>query len=132
MDLNELYKQLGERNLAANKIAFDAQGYPINLQRPIVTDDEGVHTELSMTDKFGDKFVNMPTIWQGRRYNPDVPAEYNAILNNYDMARSQGWKFPEFSNVEEAVAAAQERSKLLDTLRSIELQKAYEQYERNR
>ena len=132
MDLNELYKQLGERNLAANKIAFDAQGYPINLQRPIVTDDEGVHTELSMTDKFGDKFVNMPTIWQGRRYNPDVPAEYNAILNNYDMARSQGWQFPEFSNVEEAVAAAQERSKLLDTLRSIELQKAYEQYERNR
>ena len=132
MDLNELYKQLGERNLAADKIAFDAQGYPINLQRPIVTDDEGVHTELSMTDKFGDKFVNMPTIWQGRRYNPDVPAEYNAILNNYDMARSQGWQFPEFSNVEEAVAAAQERSKLLDTLRSIELQKAYEQYERNR
>jgi len=132
MDLNELYKQLGERNLAADKIAFDAQGYPINLQRPIVTDDEGVHTELSMTDKFGDKFVNMPTIWQGRRYNPDVPAEYNAILNNYDMARSQGWQFPEFSNVEEAVSAAQDRSKLLDTLRALELQKAYEQYERSR
>ena len=132
MDLNELYKQLGERNLAANKIAFDAQGYPINLQRPIVTDDEGVHTELSMTDKFGDKFVNMPTIWQGRRYNPDVPAEYNAILNNYDMARSQGWQFPEFSNVEEAVAAAQDRSKLLDTLRALELEKAYQQYERSR
>ena len=132
MDLNEIYKQLGERNLAADKIAYDAQGYPINLQRPIVTDDEGVHTELSMTDKFGDKFVNMPTIWQGQRFNPDVPSEYDAIMRNYDTARGQGWQFPEFSNVEEAVSAAQDRSKLLDTLRALELQKAYEQYERSR
>lgn len=107
----------GERDLAASGIAYDRQGYPVNLNRPIVRDDDGVHTELSMTDKLGDQYVNMPTIWGGKIYNPDVPADYNAIMQNYQQAQQQGWKFPTFNNVDDAVEAAKDRSMYLNQLR---------------
>lgn len=110
--------------LRSAKTASDNQGYPVDLTRPIVTDDEGVHTELSMTDKLGNKYINMPTIWNGKRYNPDVPAEYGTIMQNYNQAKQQGWKFPEFENVSDAVAAAKDRSQHINNLRGAELMAA--------
>lgn len=107
----------GERDLSAGQIAYDRQGYPVNLNRPIVTDDEGVHTELSTTEKFGDKFVNMPTIWGGQRYDPQSDSEWNTILQNYQSAQQQGWQFPQFNTVDEAVEAAKDRSMYLNQLR---------------
>lgn len=110
--------------MADNEQALDRQGYPIDLKRPIVVDDEGVHTELSVTDKVGDKFVNFPSIWEGKRYNPDDDKDYEAIRGHVEKAKAEGWKFPEFDTVDEAVAAAKDRSEHISKLRSKELQEA--------
>ena len=110
--------------MAEKRVAKDRQGYPVDLDRPIVTDEEGVHTELSMTEKLGDKFVNMPTIWNGKRLNPDDAKEYDQILQHFEKAKAEGWQFPEFDNVDDAVAAAKDRSEYINKLRGKELQEA--------
>ena len=115
----EMLRQMGEQNLSAGGVAYDRQGYPVNLNRPFVTDDEGIHTELSMTEKLGDKFVNMPTIWGGQRYDPQSDADFDMIMHNYSIAKQQGWQFPQFNTVDEAVEAAKDRSQYLNTLRGM-------------
>ena len=110
-----------------NKVELDRQGYPVDMTRAIVVDDEGVHTELSMTDKIGDKFVNIPTIWNGKRYDPDSEEGYQVIMKHVDEAKAKGWKFPEFDNVETAVAAAKDRSEYINTLRGEDLRAAEKQ-----
>lgn len=123
MDTNakmaQMLRQMGEQNLSASGVAYDRQGYPVNLNRPFVTDDEGIHTELSTTEQFGDKYVNMPTIWGGQRYDPQSESGWNNILQNYEAAKQQGWQFPQFNTVEEAVEAAKDRSQYLNTLRGM-------------
>jgi hypothetical protein len=104
--------------------AVDRQGYPIDLKRPIITDEEGVHTELSMTEKVGDKHVNFPTVWEGKRYDPRKDEDYAEITRRVDEAKAKGWRFPEFDTLEEAEAAAQDRSKLIGKLRSKEIRDA--------
>ena len=106
------------------RIAKDPHGYPIDLTRPIVTDKEGVHTELSMTEKIGDKYVNMPTVWNGKRLNPRDDADYDEIMRNYESEKSRGWKFPEFKDEKSAVAAAIARSRHIDKVRRKEIREA--------
>jgi hypothetical protein len=93
------------------RIARDPHGYPIDLTRPIVTDDEGVHTELSITEKVGDKYVNLPSVWNGKRLDPRKDEDYSEIMRNYESEKSRGWKFPEFEDEKSAVNAAIARSK---------------------
>ena len=100
---------------------LDRQGYPIDLRRPIVTDKEGVHTELSTTEKMGDKYVNFPTVWNGKRYDPTKEEERAEILRNVEEAKTKGWRFPEFNTVDEAVNAAKDRSKYIGKLRRKEI-----------
>ena len=115
----QMLRQMGEQNLSAEGIGYDRQGYPVNLNRPFVTDDEGIHTELSATEKIGDKFVNMPTIWGGKRYDPQSDADWDVVMQNYDAARQQGWQFPQFNTVDEAIEAAKDRSQYINTLRGM-------------
>lgn len=106
------------------RIAKDPHGYPIDLTRPIITDEEGVHTELSMTEKIGDKYVNMPTVWNGKRLNPRDDKDYDEIMRNYESEKSRGWKFPEFKDAKSAVAAAKARSNHIDKVRRKEIREA--------
>jgi hypothetical protein len=105
-------------------IAQDRQGYPIDLERPIVVDEEGVHTELSMTDKIGDKYVNMPSIWNGKRYDPRKDEDYAEIRRNFEEAKTKGWRFPEFADEASAIDAAKDRSQYIDKLRNKEVRAA--------
>jgi hypothetical protein len=102
----------------------DRQGYPVDLTRPIVTDKEGVHTELSTTEKLGDKYVNFPTVWNGKRYDPRKDEDYTEIIRNVDEEKTKGWRFPEFKTVDEAVTAAKDRSEYIGKLRAKEIREA--------
>lgn len=104
--------------------AQDPHGYPIDLERPIVTDEEGVHTELSATEKLGDKWVNFPTIWDGKRLDPRKDEDYDYIMRRLEEEKAKGWKFPEFDSLEAAEAAAEERSKHIGKLREREIREA--------
>lgn len=104
--------------------AIDRQGFPIDLTRPIVTDAEGVHTELSMTEERDGKHVNIPTVWAGKRYDPRKDEDYEAIRRHVDEAKAKGWKFPEFDSLDEAEAAAKDRSQFIGKLRSKEIRDA--------
>lgn len=108
----------------ARRVAKDRQGYPIDLERPIVVDDEGVHTELSATEQMGDKWVNFPTVWKGRRYRMDDDAERAEVMKNVEESRGKGWRFPEFDSIEAAEAAAKDRSQYIGKLRSKEIRDA--------
>lgn len=106
------------------KIARDPHGYPIDLKRPIVTDKEGVHTELSITEKIGDKYVNMPSVWNGKRLDPSKDEDYAEIMRNYESEKTRGWKFPEFKDEKSAIDAAIARSKHIDKVRRKEIRAA--------
>ena len=106
------------------RIARDPHGYPIDLTRPIVTDDEGVHTELSITEKVGDKYVNMPSVWNGKCLDPRKDEDYSEIMRNYESEKSRGWKFPEFKDEKSAINAAIARSKHIDKVRRKEVRDA--------
>ena len=106
------------------RIARDPHSYPIDLTRPIVTDDEGVHTELSITEKVGDKYVNMPSVWNGKRLDPRKDEDYSEIMRNYESEKSRGWKFPEFKDEKSAINAAIARSKHIDKVRRKEVRDA--------
>ena len=106
------------------RIARDPHGYPIDVTRPIVTDDEGVHTELSITEKVGDKYVNMPSVWNGKRLDPRKDEDYSEIMRNYESEKSRGWKFPEFKDEKSAINAAIARSKHIDKVRRKEVRDA--------
>src|SRR5690606_23816994 len=73
-----------------------------------------VSTELSITvtnpKLNGGKPTNIPSIWNGQRYNPET--EEDAIV---EQALASGQTFASFETIEEAVAAAEARSNSLST-----------------
>ena len=103
------------------KIAKDPHGYPVDLRRPIVTDKEGVHTEVSITEKIGDKYVNLPSVWNGKRLDPRKDEDYAEIMRNYESEKTLGWKFPEFKDKKSAVDAAIARSNYIGKVRRKEI-----------
>ena len=103
------------------RIARDPHGYPIDLTRPIVTDKEGVHTEVSITEKIGDKYVNLPSVWNGKRLDPRKDEDYAEIMRNYESEKTLGWKFPEFKDEKSAVDAAIARPNYIGKVRRKEI-----------
>ena len=56
---------------------------PIDLTRPIVTDDRGYHTELTATYQMGDKWVLIPTVVNGQILQPNEALKlFEAGANN--------------------------------------------------
>lgn len=97
------------------KIALDNQGFPIDLTRPFVIDDDGVHTEISRTIEMDGKWVNIPSIVDGKIVSMEEAVK--------DMRRKlkQGWRFPTFDSLDEAIAAAKDRSNVINKLRRPDL-----------
>ena len=129
MEDNDFY---GELPIEAPKFDYDEAGFPIELDRPIVFDPDGLdpHTELSSTFEAqelglpGSGFYNVPTIYGGQIYNPDE--QFEDIRRNVQEYTQRGFKFPNFPTVDEAVAAAQARSAYIGKLRQKELANAIE------
>ena len=112
------------------KVAYDSAGNPIDLSRPIVFDEGGnePHTELSMTELAkdlglpGKGYVNVPSIYDGKMYNPDT--EFDKIKEQVQKQVAQGVEFPTYPTVGIAEFNAIQRSKDIGKIREQELQDA--------
>ncbi len=118
----------------ANKEVLDPHGYPIEMDRPVVFDEGKLdpHTELSITENAsdlglpGEGFYNVPSIYEGKIYNPQDPAHYEAIKNYVQKQAAQGFRFPNFPSVEEAETAAKARSEYFNQVKAEMLKEAVE------
>lgn len=113
-----------------NEEELDPFGYPIDLKRPIVFDEGGFdpHTELMITEEAqslgfpGEGFYNVPSIYEGRIYDPQT--EFEQIREKAFQALQGGARFPNFPSIEEAEKAAIARSEHIGKLRQAELAEA--------
>jgi hypothetical protein len=92
----------------------DQDGYPIDLNRPLVPVDGGMGTEYQMTIDHNGRWYNVPTIWGGQVLPP---------REAYKMARQAisagGWPFPNYPTLDQAEKAAGERSKTIGKKRNM-------------
>ena len=118
----------------ADKEVLDPHGYPIEMDRPVVFDEGKLdpHTELSITESAsdlglpGEGFYNVPSIYEGKIYNPQDPAHYETIKNYAQKQAAQGFRFPNFPSVEEAETAAKARSEYFNQVKAEMLREAVE------
>ena len=118
----------------SEKETLDPHGYPIEMDRPVVFDEGKLdpHTELSITETAsdlglpGEGYYNVPSIWEGKIYNPEDPAHYETIKNYVKQKAAQGFRFPNFPSVEEAETAAKARSEYLNQVKAEMLREAVE------
>ena len=112
---------------------LDPAGFPIEMDRPVVFDEGKLepHTELSSTFQAselglpGEGFYNVPTIYEGKMYDPEK--QFPEIQKYVQQQATQGFRFPNFPTVEEAVSAAQARSEYFNQVKAKQLQEAVEQ-----
>jgi hypothetical protein len=118
----------------ADKEVLDPHGYPIEMDRPVVFDEGKLepHTELSITESASDLglpgkgFYNVPSIYEGKIYNPQDPTQYETIKNYVQKQAAQGFRFPNFPSIDEAEKAAQARSKYFNEVKGKMLREAVE------
>ena len=118
----------------ADKETLDPHGFPIEMDRPVVFDEGKLepHTELSITESAsdlglpGEGFYNVPSIYEGKIYNPQDPAHYEIIKNYVQKQAGQGFRFPNFPSIEEAEKAAQARSEYFNQIKSEMIREAVE------
>ena len=118
----------------AEKEVLDPHGYPIEMDRPVVFDEGKIdpHTELSITESAsdlglpGEGFYNVPSIYEGKIYNPDDPAHYEIIKKYVQKQATGGFRFPNFPSVEEAKNAAEARSEYFNQVKAEMLREAVE------
>lgn len=112
------------------RMQSDSAGNPIDTKRPIVFDPNQIepHTELSMTatgKELGlpnpNAFYNVPTIYNGQINDPNTFAGMNEIRKN---AQKTPNIYPAYSNEQQAVNNAIQRSKDIGNLRGDELRRA--------
>ena len=112
---------------------LDPHGFPIEMDRPVVFDEGQLepHTELSSTFQAqelgfpGEGYYNVPTIYEGKIYDPEK--QFPEIKKYVQQQAAQGFRFPNFPTVEEAVSAAQARSEYFNQIKAQQLQQAVEQ-----
>ena len=113
---------------------LDPHGFPIEMDRPVVFDEGGLdpHTELSSTFQAselgfpGEGFYNVPTIYEGKMYDPEK--QFPEIQKYVQQQAAQGFRFPNFPTSDEAVAAAQARSEYFNQVKAEQLRQAVEQH----
>lgn len=118
----------------AEKETLDPHGFPIEMDRPVVFDEGKLepHTELSITEGAsdlglpGEGFYNVPSIYEGKIYNPQEPSQYEIIKNYVQKQAAQGFRFPNFLSIEEAEKAAQARSEYFNQIKSKMIREAVE------
>ena len=112
---------------------LDPHGFPIEMDRPVVFDEGKLepHTELSSTFKAqelglpGEGFYNVPTIYGGQIYDPEK--DFETIKQNVQQQSAQGFRFPNFPSIDEAVQAAQARSQYFNQVKADMLKQAVDQ-----
>lgn len=112
---------------------LDPAGFPIEMDRPVVFDKGKLdpHTELSITVPAqelgfeGANYYNVPSIYGGVIYDPET--QFDIIKQNVQKQAQGGFKFPNFSSVEEAEKAAQARSEYFNQVKGEMLRQAVEQ-----
>jgi len=66
-------------------------------------------TEITITEKFGDSFANIPSLWMQDGKIVEFSAD-KAVAAALAYEKRTGKKFPRFPNVKSAVSAAKARS----------------------
>ena len=85
--------------------SFDPAGFLYDFERPRLKNADGsFSTEETITVQFGDRYYNVPTIWDGQRLSPDMAIERAAA----EIRR--GTTFPNFASLQEAEKQAGLRS----------------------
>tara|TARA_R100000406_G_scaffold80899_1_gene62393 strand:+ start:254 stop:577 length:324 start_codon:yes stop_codon:yes gene_type:complete len=68
-------------------------------------------TEVTITEKFGDSFANIPSLWmQDGKIVDFLDTPDRAVAAALAYEKRTGKKFPRFPNVKSAVSAAKARS----------------------
>ena len=138
-DLNKTMNRMEKndsRSMFTPKPVFDPAGFPIDLDRPIVMDDQGnAQTERGVTIDAselgypfnpGQKFVNIPSVINGVAMSGDAAlALTKKKIENGSIDAS---KFPMFNSIEEATAGSIDRSKKIGEERKDEFKKATKQF----
>ena len=114
---------------------IDPHGFPIEMDRPVVFDEGKLepHTELSMTEHAsdlglpGEGFYNVPTIYEGKIYDPKNPEQYEIIKKYVQQQAAKGFRFPNFPDLAQAESAAQARSQYFNEVKADMLKQAIEQ-----
>ena len=112
---------------------LDPHGFPIDMDRPVVFKEGSLepNTELSITAHSGDlglpgdSWYNVPSIWDGKHYDPR--GQFDDIAKIVQERSAQGYKFPNFPSLEEAEKAAQARSQHLGELKRQQIEQAVQQ-----
>ena len=128
-------EQNDQRGMFEPKPVLDNAGSPIDINRPIVFDDQGnPQTEMGMTIDAaelgypfnpGQRFVNIPTVIDGVPMSGDAALQLTKEkINNNTLDASQ---FPMFDSAEKATAGSIDRSKKIAELRKDDIKKATKQ-----
>ena len=115
------------------KETLDPAGFPIEMDRPVVFEEGSLdpHTELSSTFEAselglpGQGFYNVPTIYEGKIYDPET--QFSEIQRYVQQQAATGFRFPNFPTADEAVAAAKARSEYFNQVKANMLKQAVEQ-----
>lgn len=102
-------------------VGFTTEGRPAILNQPFPgqsrRDPRSISTERSATRRFGDVFVNFPTIFGGREFTEDDAFE---IIRQNDFIDPETGRQLEFFQTEKAaIAAAKKRSKSIKVRRTL-------------
>lgn len=110
---------------------YDQDGYPIDLDRPLIDLGEGnMASEMSITVQGRDlgypdlhqmspRWFNIPSIVEGKLPDEDPAiAQANAIKSAREQLMSGKWIFPNYFSSEQAEAAAKRRSDSIRILRN--------------
>jgi len=128
-------EQNDQRGMFEPKPVLDNAGSPIDINRPIVFDDQGnPQTEMGMTIDAaelgypfnpGQRFVNIPTVIDGVPMSGDAALQLTKEkINNNTLDASQ---FTMFDSVDKATAGSIDRSKKIAELRKDDIKKATKQ-----
>ena len=128
-------EQNDQRGMFEPKPVVDNAGFPIDINRPIVFDDQGnPQTEQGMTIDAaelgypfnpGQKFVNIPTVIDGVAMSGDAALQLTKEkIKNKNIDASQ---FPMFDSVDKATAGSIDRSQKIAELRKDDIKKATKQ-----
>ena len=125
-------EQNDQRGMFEPKPVIDNDGFPIDVNRPIVFDDQGnAQTEMGMTIDAaelgypfnpGQRFVNIPTVIDGVPMSGDAALQLTKEkIKNNTLDASQ---FPMFDSAEKATAGSIDRSNKIAEIRKDDIKKA--------
>ena len=96
---------LGNYEIPGITTALDQDGFPIDLLKPYLKKNGYYATEETMTFQIGDRWYNIPSIWDGKK----IENEEN-VLDRGRQALQSGHIFPNYPTRNKALIGAKKRS----------------------